>query len=284
MLRFWGIILALAVSLAAFALAAADSAPSRWVGAIMLAVLVVVGIGQPVRQLGIVLSLVFSGLYIFSAMALGSAAVTAVFVVASILLPLAVAAAAEMFGRVCTAEDERHLSAAATVEALTPTDPMAGVTKWQHAAPLFEREIARARRIGQSLGFLLVRIEGAEDLDRRLGPDGAAQAIGAVGGYLLRRCRSTDVVLYRGLGQFGVVLPDTSPELAEVVARRIVDNATGALPVALAVGAASFPQDGEDPAALLRAASTEQAPDDPPRQPLEDGPGEVSPGVAEVTQ
>jgi GGDEF domain-containing protein len=221
----------------------------------MLVVLVIAGVGQPVRLLGIPLSVVLAGLYAASAGAFGSVSVTPTFVVGALLLALAVGIAADMFGRVCTAEDERLLARVQAVEALTPTDPATGVMKWQHAAPLFEREISRARRLSQELSFMLVRIEGGEDLDRRLGPEGTTQALSDVGALLLHLCRSTDVVLYRGLGQFGVVLPDTSAELAAVVARRVLESAGGLSSVALVVGIATFPNDGQDPSDLMRVAA-----------------------------
>jgi GGDEF domain-containing protein len=92
-------------------------------------------------------------------------------------------------------------------------------------------------------------------MDRRLGPEGAGRTLRAVGDWLQRQCRSTDIVLYRGAGQFGVILPDTSPELVDVVAHRIVDRPDGAAEVALLVGSASFPHDGRDPDDLMRVAA-----------------------------
>jgi GGDEF domain-containing protein len=127
--------------------------------------------------------------------------------------------------------------------------------KWQHAEPVFEREITRARRLGQDLGVLLVCIDGAEQLDRRLGPDAAASAVRTIGSHLLRCCRSTDVVLYRGVGQFGVVLPDTSPELVDVVLRRLAGSTPSDLLCTLLVGTASFPRDGESSAELMSHAA-----------------------------
>jgi diguanylate cyclase (GGDEF)-like protein len=140
-------------------------------------------------------------------------------------------------------------------ESLSPIDPLAGVLKWQHAEPVFDREITRARRLGQDLGFLLVCIDGAEDLDRRLGLDSATRAIRTIGSHLLRCCRSTDVVLYRGVGQFGVVLPDTSPDLVDVVIRRLVGSTPSDFPSTLLVGTASFPRDGASPAELMSHAA-----------------------------
>lgn len=283
-LRFWGIALAVSVGLAAFGLAAADLSATRWVGGCMLVVLVIAGVGQPVRLLGIPLGLVLAGLYAASVSAFGSANVTSTFVVGALLLALAVGIAADMFGRVCTAEDEHLLARAEAVEALTPTDPATGVMKWQHAAPLFEREINRARRLNQELGFLLVRIVGGEELDRRLGPEGAAQALGEVGDLLLQLCRSTDVVLYRGLGQFGVVLPDTSAELADVVARRVLESAREIGSVALVVGIATFPNDGQDPSDLMRVAGSDRSESDTTKNADADDARQHRPNPSEAIQ
>jgi GGDEF domain-containing protein len=258
-LRFWGIALAAAVGLAAFGLAAADPSATRWVGGCLLLVLTIAGAGQPVRMIGIPLAFVFVGLYAASVSALGTVNVTPAFVGIASVLALMVGVAADMFGRVCTAEDERQLARTQAVEELTPTDPATGVMKWQHAAPLFEREISRATRLSQELSFLLVRIVGGEDLDRRLGPEGAARALGEVGELLLLVCRSTDVVMYRGLGQFGVVLPDTSAELADVVAQRVLESAGAIGSVALVVGIATFPNDGQDPSDLMRVAGGDRS-------------------------
>jgi GGDEF domain-containing protein len=283
-LRFWGIALAASVGLAAVGLAAADPSATRWVGVGMLVMLVIAGVGQPVRLLGIPLALVLTGLYAASVSAFGSANVTPTFVVGAMLLALAVGIAADMFGRVCTAEDERQLARAQAVEELTPTDPATGVMKWQHAAPLFEREISRATRLSQELSFLLVRIVGGEDLDRRLGPEGAARALGEVGELLLLVCRSTDVVMYRGLGQFGVVLPDTSAELADVVAQRVLESARAIGSVALIVGIATFPNDGQDPSDLMRVAGGDRSETDTTNPADADDARQHRPTTSEATQ
>ena len=65
------------------------------------------------------------------------------------------------------------------------------------------------------------------------------------------------VELLLRLGQrFGVVLPDTSAELAEVVARRVLESAGAIGSVALVVGIATFPNDGQDPSDLMRVAGS----------------------------
>ena len=89
----------------------------------MLLVLTIASAGQPVRLVGIPLAFVFVGLYAASASALGTVNVTPAFVGIASVLALMVGIAADMFGRVCTAEDERRLARTQAVEELTPTDP-----------------------------------------------------------------------------------------------------------------------------------------------------------------
>jgi hypothetical protein len=170
-LRPWAILLAATCLTAGFGLAAFDPAPSRWAGFGILVTLVVVGVGQPIRLLSVPLGLILGGLYVASAAALGSTPLSLEFAAVAMVAAVLVALAAEAVGRVCTQDDERRLVETQAVASLTPVDGHAGVLKWQHADPLVQREIARATRLQQQMGFMLVTLDDASHLDRRRPPD-----------------------------------------------------------------------------------------------------------------
>ena len=235
-LRLLALGLAPAVCAASTVLVLTHPAELPTVGLVLLILLVPIGVFQPVPRLALTIGAAAT-VYQFGLVLLGldPAGWWAALAAPGFLL---VAAIAEGFGRECALVDGQRARVARLVEDLTPTDAVAGVTKWSHAQPTFARELARSRRYKQPLTLLMVTADQWERTARRLGHDAAKAAVAEIGGHLVAACRNVDVVTYRDGATFGLLLPDTPAAGAEVVARRIAALACAGDAVRLRVGLA----------------------------------------------
>ena len=207
------------------------------VGLVLLVLLVPVGVFQPVPKLALAVGAAGAAFQLgLVALGLDPAGWWGALAAPGILL---VAAMAEGLGRECALVESQRARVARLVEDLTPTDSVAGVTKWSHAQPVLARELARSHRYKQPLSLLIVTADQWERASRRLGHDAAKAAVAEIGGHLVAACRNVDVVTYRDGATFGLLLPDTPAAGAEVVARRIAALGCAGDAVRLRVGLAT---------------------------------------------
>ena len=235
-LRLLALGLAPAVCAASTVLVLTHPAELPTVGLVLLVLLVPIAVFQPVPKLALAIGAAGMAFHLgLVVLGLDPAGWVGALAAPGFLL---VAAIAEGFGRECAVVDAQRARVARLVEDLTPTDSVAGVTKWSHAQPTFARELARSRRYKQPLTLLMVAADKWERTSRRLGHDAAKSAVAEIGGHLVAACRNVDVVTYRDGATFGLLLPDTPMAGAEVVARRIAALACAGDAVRLRVGLA----------------------------------------------
>ncbi|MEO5618776.1 MAG: diguanylate cyclase [Candidatus Eisenbacteria bacterium] len=147
------------------------------------------------------------------------------------------------------------------LEKLAFTDDLAEVYNARFVKSALQRELRRAARFGQELSLVLVAADDFETWTN--GPDVTTRDrwIKELAGRLVQQVRSFDFVARFDAGQFLVVLPQTPRSGALEVAERIrsaVETSTfsDAQPgaVTVSVGVSAFPQDGNEPAALIARA------------------------------
>ena len=139
--------------------------------------------------------------------------------------------------------------------------------RWYFYERLYS-ETARASRYKQPLSILLVNIDGYEDFVARRGPaDGDAVLKAIVRLLTASLRRKVDVACLHGIGEFGLLLPNTEPFTpgAALVAQRLraaiegmeLRNEDHELLGAftLSVGVAGFPRHGEDADELASCAA-----------------------------
>lgn len=252
-LRLLTIALAPVGTVAAVALMLADRTGPPWLGISLLILLVITGVGQPIQWLAVGLGVVAALLHVLGFWASNS--LTTDWLSASAGLSfLAVALFAEALGRECTREDQRRAETALRLEDLSPVDSVTGVTKWNHAVHTFERELTRSRRYRQPLALVMVGIENWAELRDALGATRSQRALNDVGKHLSAACRVIDVVAYKQDGEFGVLLPDTPPLGAEIVARRITSYVADIPDLRLRAGVTSFPTNPDTVDGLIEDA------------------------------
>ena len=236
-LRLLALGLAPAVCVASTVLVLTHPAELPTVGLVLYVLLVPIGVFQPVPRLALAVGAAGTAFHLgLVVLGLDPAGWWGALAAPGFLL---VGAMAEGLGRECAIVEVQRARVARLVEDLTPTDSVAGVTKWTHTQPTFARELARSRRYKQPLTLLMVSADQWERTSRRLGHDASKAAVAEIGGHLVAACRNVDVVTYRDGSTFGLLLPDTPPAGAEVVARRIAALACAGDAVRLRVGLAT---------------------------------------------
>ncbi len=120
-------------------------------------------------------------------------------------------------------------------------DPDTGLHTRSYLDEVAAREIHRGQRYGRSFMLLCLEVEGEPEQ----APD--PKRLAAVAGALERTVRGTEVVASEPPGRFWVLVPEADPMGSAAVKRRLweaANRAAGDGP-ALAMGAASFPVDGD---------------------------------------
>ena len=142
-------------------------------------------------------------------------------------------------------------------------DPLTGLFNRRFMLETLERELYRMQRKKSSLGVIMVDLDHFKRFNDTFGHSGGDALLSALGRMLLDQVRKEDVACRYGGEEFTLILPEasleTTYERADEV-RRLVHGlhlehhgqSLGGITISL--GVAVYPQHGEDPEALLRAA------------------------------
>jgi diguanylate cyclase (GGDEF)-like protein/PAS domain S-box-containing protein len=142
---------------------------------------------------------------------------------------------------------------------LAASDPLTGLANYRHLVDVLDKEIKRSERTSREFAVLLFDLDGLKVLNDRYGHITGSQALCRVADVLSFCCRDIDTASRFGGDEFALVLPETSTQAANLVARRICDSVAhdGKGPMlSISVGAAVYPHDGENIESLLSAADT----------------------------
>jgi diguanylate cyclase (GGDEF)-like protein len=147
------------------------------------------------------------------------------------------------------------------VEKMTLSDDGTAVYNARFLKTALRRELRRAARFGQELSLLLVGVDGYESWCERNGAAQSVALVQEVAAVLGQQVRSFDLLARHQTDRFVLVLPQTgatgAQEVADRVREAIGSHAFASSPageITASVGIASFPRQGNDPAALLKAA------------------------------
>lgn len=138
------------------------------------------------------------------------------------------------------------------------TDPLTRVANRRALLHRLEHELDRHRRNGRPFAIVMLDLDGFKPLNDRFGHEAGDDLLRDVAAALSRAMRAQDLVARIGGDEFCVLAPETDGPGAERLAGRVrgaVRTVTaGAIAVRGSVGAAVFPDDAEDPIALMRVA------------------------------
>lgn len=151
------------------------------------------------------------------------------------------------------------------LEALATTDGLTGLFNHRHFKGLIDSEVNRSRRLNIPTSLVMFDVDHFKAYNDTHGHPEGDQVLKGVSELLRSRLRGTDVPCRYGGEEFAVILLDTGKQMAQAVAEEIrarieatpFEGETISQPggtLTLSGGVATFPDDAEDHAALLRAA------------------------------
>ncbi|HXJ83871.1 MAG TPA: diguanylate cyclase [Candidatus Methylomirabilis sp.] len=142
-------------------------------------------------------------------------------------------------------------------------DPLTGLFNRRYMAETLEREIHRARRLGNPLALLMADVDGFKQQNDAFGHDAGDAILVELASLLQKSLRKEDVACRYGGEEFVLVLPDAAMEnavrraeqLQDAVRRIRVPHKDAVLgPITISIGVAAFPDHGTDGASLLKSA------------------------------
>ncbi len=136
-------------------------------------------------------------------------------------------------------------------------DHLTGLANYRRLVDVLDIEIKRSGRTNREFALLLFDLDGLKQVNDRYGHLVGSEAICRLADILCMSCRDIDTAARFGGDEFALVLPETSGESANRVARRICESLAndGRKPkLSVSVGVAVYPADGEKLDILLGAA------------------------------
>ena len=142
-------------------------------------------------------------------------------------------------------------------------DPLTGLFNRRYMEESLERELRRAERNGQTVGFIMLDIDHFKHFNDTFGHQAGDALLRALGDLMGERTRGQDVACRYGGEEFSLILSGASKEasrkraelLREEVKRLSVTYAGQVLgKVSLSFGVAAYPEDGGTADILVRAA------------------------------
>jgi diguanylate cyclase (GGDEF)-like protein len=158
---------------------------------------------------------------------------------------------------------ERHLSLLGALRAshtqaiqLAVTDTKTGLFNQRFLKARLPSEISRAIRSKTPVAFLVVDVNGLEEINRKHGYSAGDAVLQTIGQVLQKQLRTTDVPSRWGADELGILLYNSDAIGAEVVAKRVLaglaqqsfaDPTTGQpITVTVSQGIAAFPTHTQD--------------------------------------
>jgi diguanylate cyclase (GGDEF)-like protein len=148
-------------------------------------------------------------------------------------------------------------------EALSVTDDLTRLYNSRYLNQVLKRETKRAIRSNRPLSLLFLDLDGFKQVNDHHGHQAGSKCLVEAAAVIRGCARETDVVARFGGDEFSLILPDTGPEGASSVAKRIQDRLRASrflesdgLSVRLtaSIGVATLPKAAESAEELLRAA------------------------------
>lgn len=142
---------------------------------------------------------------------------------------------------------------------LSRFDTLTGLYNRGYFFSVMDREIRRAARNGSRFAVLMVDLDNLKPVNDTFGHQRGDELLRAVTGAIQRNVRSTDIAARYGGDEFVILLSDTEPEGAIVVAEKLRSDisslAVGSLDrparTSASIGVVSYPEDGPSMESLI---------------------------------
>jgi diguanylate cyclase (GGDEF)-like protein len=140
------------------------------------------------------------------------------------------------------------------IEDLRLHDPKTGLVRFQYARQTLKLEVMRSQRYHINLSLVLLDMANRKALEDKYGMIGLEEINNQIAGILLSATREVDTCFING--KVGVILPQTNPDGACIVAERVIGSAARRLSIDLYAGIAYFPRDAVSEDDLIRSAES----------------------------
>jgi diguanylate cyclase (GGDEF)-like protein len=146
---------------------------------------------------------------------------------------------------------------------LSVTDDLTKLYNSRFLNDTLAREVKRARRYGSQVSLIFLDLDGFKTVNDRHGHLVGSRTLIEIGQVVRDAVREIDVVSRYGGDEFTVVLPQTGPDGAKVIAERIrqaiaervfMEKEGLAVRLTASIGVASFPRPCDSPEELIQAA------------------------------
>ena len=145
---------------------------------------------------------------------------------------------------------------------LATHDPLTGLPNRAEFKRFCYEAIDRVRRSGRKLAVLYIDLDNFKPVNDTYGHVVGDELLKTLGARMKQMMRETDIVARIGGDEFSVLLADLDDVSdSHIVAGKILDVLShpvvtrhGAHPVGASIGVSTYPDDGDDPQALLRLA------------------------------
>lgn len=141
------------------------------------------------------------------------------------------------------------------------TDALTGLYNRRLFDESCEKELNRAKRYGQQLAIVILDLHKLKEVNDRHGHLQGDQVLQLAASTLRKTLRASDFAFRIGGDEFALLLPQTDPEQANTLCRRLraqyeseVAPLKMEIPVAIDFGVAVHPEDGDQKNVLLRVA------------------------------
>jgi diguanylate cyclase len=149
-----------------------------------------------------------------------------------------------------------------TMIGLATVDAVTGLCNRSFFFAALEREIARSGRSGRGFCVIMMDLDDLKTINDRFGHNYGDKALRAVGEVIRVGVRKTDTAARYGGDEFAVLLPETDPSGAYVLAEKVRQQSSDmsipgprvALRLSLSIGVVAFPEDGRTADQLMFSA------------------------------
>lgn len=147
----------------------------------------------------------------------------------------------------------------AKVEHQAQRDSLTELYNHAYFQTALHHEAERAKRTGSDLSVIMVDLDYLKQINDKFGHKGGDEAITLVSNKLQQCLRQMDIVARYGGDEFSILLPETNLEVAETIAKRILDTLNKTIhsqwgPLSASIGVSGTPHEERSKDALLKAA------------------------------
>jgi diguanylate cyclase (GGDEF)-like protein len=140
---------------------------------------------------------------------------------------------------------------------MAETDPLTEIANRRTLKKVLDREVARALRRSEQMALVMLDLDHFKAYNDKFGHQAGDDLLRATGRALKEVSREYDTVARYGGEEFAVVLPASSPSMAQELGDRLresICHIEAQATVTASAGVAIFPLHGRDPDELIRAA------------------------------